>query len=431
MKTIRNGSIITVLILALFVVNVSAGPLNSFEQNPIPYWDDNSGYVDITWDSSDQIVMFENEDISGYNGSVYYHDGSNLDDVAFDAKSGAVGEGEYGIASVDGAIEVWIDLDSAADEYVVYKMDFTDIDNSDGDYNLSMRYKVENQFFHFYAKLYYDDASWDDIVPTTSDSLTWEIFEIDCDSGKVLDYIAMYSNDIPSTTSSGNYSTYVDDVAIRSGLGNLDIGIPITTQDQQTVELYVNSTFLTSEVRLEIYDDTEALGTYCVFNSSYVIFPDDNYAQTDGLSRIEFSLNNERNTGTITVYAENSTLINQYETSILSGTNLLRMIDSVFNGSIILYYLNGDAAYTPEFSIIDELFLSTSMIGYIGPLLLVFAGWFLVKKDKGLGVIAFIVESLFVAQYLALVETTPDYWWQILILIFGMLFTVVFPLWDR
>lgn len=78
-----------------------------------------------------------------------------------------------------------------------------------------------------------------------------------------------------------------------------------------------------------------------------------------------------------------------------------------------------------------DLFLSTEMIGYIGPLALVVTGWWLVKKDKGLGIIAFIVESLFLAQYLALVEATPDYWWQIFILFFGMLFTVVFPLWDR
>ncbi len=78
-----------------------------------------------------------------------------------------------------------------------------------------------------------------------------------------------------------------------------------------------------------------------------------------------------------------------------------------------------------------DLFLSTDMIGYIGPLALVVTGWYLVKKDKGLGVIAFIVESLFVAQYLELVGATPDYWWQIFILIFGMLFTVVLPIWDR
>lgn len=78
-----------------------------------------------------------------------------------------------------------------------------------------------------------------------------------------------------------------------------------------------------------------------------------------------------------------------------------------------------------------DLFLSTEMIGYIGPLALVVVGYYLVKKDKGLGVIAFIVQSLFIAQYLDLVGATPDYWWQIFILIFGMLFTVVFELWDR
>jgi len=78
-----------------------------------------------------------------------------------------------------------------------------------------------------------------------------------------------------------------------------------------------------------------------------------------------------------------------------------------------------------------DLFLSTEMIGYIGPLALVVVGWWLVKKDKGLGVIAFIVQSLFIAQYHELVGATPDYWWHIFILMFGMLFTVVFQLWDR
>ena len=78
-----------------------------------------------------------------------------------------------------------------------------------------------------------------------------------------------------------------------------------------------------------------------------------------------------------------------------------------------------------------DFFLSTEMIGYIGPLALVFVGWWAVKKDKGLGIIVFMVQSLFIAQYFALVEATPDYWWQIFILMFGMLFTVVFRLWDR
>ncbi len=78
-----------------------------------------------------------------------------------------------------------------------------------------------------------------------------------------------------------------------------------------------------------------------------------------------------------------------------------------------------------------DLFTSTDMIGYIGPMALVVLGYYMVKKDKGLGMIAFIVQSLFIAQYLELVGATPAYWWHIFILIFGMLFTVVFELWDR
>ncbi len=78
-----------------------------------------------------------------------------------------------------------------------------------------------------------------------------------------------------------------------------------------------------------------------------------------------------------------------------------------------------------------ELFLSPEISSYFGPFALVIVGYFMVKKDKGLGVIAFIVESLFIAHYLYLVGATPAYWWHIFILMFGMLFTVVFPLWDR
>jgi hypothetical protein len=80
---------------------------------------------------------------------------------------------------------------------------------------------------------------------------------------------------------------------------------------------------------------------------------------------------------------------------------------------------------------LEDLFLSTEMIGYIGPLALVIIGYFVFKKDRFLGVLFFIVECLFIANYIALVEATPDYWWHIFILLFGGLFTCVYPLWDR
>jgi len=79
----------------------------------------------------------------------------------------------------------------------------------------------------------------------------------------------------------------------------------------------------------------------------------------------------------------------------------------------------------------EELFLGTDMIGYIGPLAMVMVGYVIAKKDQILGVLYFIVECLFMAQYFALLDATPGYWWHIFILLFGGLFTCVYPLWDR
>lgn len=78
-----------------------------------------------------------------------------------------------------------------------------------------------------------------------------------------------------------------------------------------------------------------------------------------------------------------------------------------------------------------ELFLSTGIAGYLGPLAMVVIGYVVMNRDKFLGILWFIVECLFIAQYILLVEATPDYWWQIIILLFGGMFTCVLPLWDR
>jgi uncharacterized membrane protein YczE len=78
-----------------------------------------------------------------------------------------------------------------------------------------------------------------------------------------------------------------------------------------------------------------------------------------------------------------------------------------------------------------DAFLSLEPYGYLGPLGLVVIGYILIRKEVVLGILWFIVECLFIGQYLSLVETTPDYWWHILILLLGGLFTCVYPLWDR
>lgn len=84
-----------------------------------------------------------------------------------------------------------------------------------------------------------------------------------------------------------------------------------------------------------------------------------------------------------------------------------------------------------EINIFNEVFLSLEMWGYLGPMALVVAGYILAKKDRGLGLIAFIVQCLFAAQYFALLEATPEYWWHIIIILVGGMLTCVVPLMDR
>jgi len=78
-----------------------------------------------------------------------------------------------------------------------------------------------------------------------------------------------------------------------------------------------------------------------------------------------------------------------------------------------------------------EIFLSTGISGYLGPMAIIIVGYILINKNTALGIIWFIVECLMIAQYAALLDATPDYIWQIYILLFGGLLTCVFPLWEQ
>lgn len=84
-----------------------------------------------------------------------------------------------------------------------------------------------------------------------------------------------------------------------------------------------------------------------------------------------------------------------------------------------------------EINVFSELFLSLEMWGYLGPMALVLIGYMVSKKDRNLGVLWFVMECLFIAQYAGLIDTTPQYWWHLFILLFGGLITCVYPLWDR
>lgn len=82
-------------------------------------------------------------------------------------------------------------------------------------------------------------------------------------------------------------------------------------------------------------------------------------------------------------------------------------------------------------SFFSEVFLSIRMWGYIGPLAVVICGYAVAKKSQILGVFYFIFECLIVSHYLELVEAIPEYWWHIIIVLLGGLFTCVYPMFDR
>jgi len=69
----------------------------------------------------------------------------------------------------------------------------------------------------------------------------------------------------------------------------------------------------------------------------------------------------------------------------------------------------------------SEIFLSTEMWGYFGPLALVVIGYVIAKKERPLGIFFVIVDSLIIWYYLQLLSATPEYWWHIIILILGVI----------
>ncbi len=78
-----------------------------------------------------------------------------------------------------------------------------------------------------------------------------------------------------------------------------------------------------------------------------------------------------------------------------------------------------------------ELFLSPELWGYFGPLLLILVGYVLVKKDLGLGLIWFIVECLFIANYFTFIDATPRYWWHVIIILIGGVVVCAFGMTNR
>lgn len=125
-----------------------------------------------------------------------------------------------------------------------------------------------------------------------------------------------------------------------------------------------------------------------------------------------------------------------YQDKVNSGAsgNALVYTSSLDGASYFQIAISGNNEETTttidSSGIFYDMFLSTELWGYFGPLALVISGWLITKKEKNLGIFFIIVDFLVMAQYFALVEATPDYWWHIIILLLGVI-VCIFQMVDR
>ena len=410
MKRVRL-IVLTVLVLFVMPLVVNAEPLESFAENPIPHWVDDSDNVDLTWDSTAQTV-----DIGWPNDSIYWEDMTVVTDWVEYADSWESGEsistdGDIGTFACEGDAVNDVDGMITATTSVFAPL-------------LKIRYKMESLLADkFTLHLVWAASS---AFYTLTESTTWITQIITVDEWSISLVFPLTSIVINGRCDDTvDVDIEIEYIRIWNPLADLDISIPLNPQDVQSIELMGNFSALNSTVRFQMYDNDTASGLFYDVNSTQVTFPDSTYAKFTDFARINFSLDEQRIIFRIYVSAQNMTLINSYSSYVgLANNDYFRMNDTEFEGAYTLWYLQGDLGYLEEVidtdNIFYQLFLSTELWGYFGPVGLVVIGFLLTKKEKALGIFMIIVESLLIAQYLALIEATPEYWWHVIILLLGV-----------
>lgn len=171
-------------------------------------------YVEMSFDIVGGLTYTAIVDYEIYHEIIveeYRHDCSSVSGITYYGNS-HLGDNDYGIGSNGSVAEIWILPDDAFAEGVWYKVDFTNIDNTANNVNITVRYRVEGATNMFYYRLLYDDVSQD--TSTTGHSTSWNTLNMTADANKTLDYIYLFNYDNPSSTASGNLSVWIDYISI-------------------------------------------------------------------------------------------------------------------------------------------------------------------------------------------------------------------------
>ena len=428
----RTFQLLVLIILVLFVIPlgfVHAVPLESFAENPIPYWEDDSLDVGLTWSETEQTVAVAYSEL--YETG-YYEDFSDVTDWV---ESGFEGADSF---TTDGDIATFTCEYDVGGVYDVVYTNVPDVTITAGlrlyfdqDLSLTGSANIENMYIYLYDA---DDMGGNSAYYPLDRNTAIKAYDLalsDFIGYATLTKIESIKIQLRAAVDK-TFDFDIDYFYIIDGLGVLDVSVPVTPQSIQSIEFMGNFSALNSTVRFQMYDNTTASDLWCDVNSTHVTFPNDDYALFTNIARINFSLDEERILFRIYVFAQNMTLINSYaDYTGLANKDYIRMTSTAFNGTYELWYLQGDIGYIEE--VIDmsdnmfyQIFLSTEIWGWFGPLIIIGVSSIILtnKKLKPLGILFIILEFLIISQYFELVGETPWYWWNIIIMLLGMIICV-------
>lgn len=351
--------VMILVILLIFVIPlgiapgvVQAGPLQTFAKSPIPYWDDDSAGVDFEWIGEDQTVTFSNNsdvDREDWGGDVWTEDHVSIGEWTATSWT-------FDAPTTDGDIatlEVGYDAGSAWSYWECSDVSVT------GDITFQIYYKMNstssvNWYFQFNSEDSWGGGSSEYASSRAESGTTpgvWKLYEYDI----TLTTVEAFRFAIRSYA---GCSIAFDCDYIRIGPSNemeprMSARVPIDRADTQELEFMSNVSLLDSSVKCEFWDNYTASGFYANVSSSYIYFPDDgmngySYAAVpdDGVVRIRFRLDDYHKTYRLYVYDVSYTLINMYvEYMGRAYNNWFNMTGNDFNGTLTMYYMQGDVNY--------------------------------------------------------------------------------------
>ncbi len=239
--------VLSSLLFSANVIPVRAGPLNSFAQNPIPYWDDDSLGIGISWDANDQTIEINDDGSKDYDrdtSTCWAESFAVVTDWTASVGNALTTDGDIGSLEVpgDGNYDVnWADANIPGDA---------------GHYTITVRHK-ENETnganVRVYVKAGNGGGGANTKIFVLTPTLTWLTETALIGGATNIESVVLY------VKADDNIECLVDYIHI--GLPELELKVPIKRQDSQIVEMYVNTTDLDSEVQIELYDNVTATGT--------------------------------------------------------------------------------------------------------------------------------------------------------------------------